>query len=217
MVWRHQTGELAPTSCLSNCCKIHDIPVNVEKGSIPCWFYGSKKRFGQGGRVGGGIKYNKWWPVNPVLCYCLLMRLTDKKCWKNVLLKWGTNVLQRKKKQNRSVAWLYFGSTGIVTRTELSHIQHIAHLTLHTESPLPTTTHSDSFSTTYLFCTLSLAWIYQPLKAAQCWSEECREVRAAGLAADILENDWDCEESVRERWRAPLNQFLLNLTPVGTG
>ena len=148
-----------------------------------------------------------------MVCSCVCVKNVGRMCcWNEAQM-----VCREKKKKNRSVAWLYFRCSCIVTRTELSHIQHIAHLTLHRESPLPTATQSDSFSTTYLSCTLSLAWIYQPLKAAQCWSEECRGVRAAGLAADILEDDWDCEESVRERWRAPLNQFLLNLTPVGTG
>ncbi len=107
-------------------------------------------------------------------------------------------------------------STSTLTKTILpTHILHTAHLMLHTDFPLPLSQPRSLYI--YLPCahTHTRTHIYQPFKTAQSRSKQCREVRAAGLAADILEDDWDCEESVRDRWRAPLNQFLLNLTPGG--
>lgn len=86
---------------------------------------------------------------------------------------------------------------------------------LHTKSPLSSTTLSPTLSIN-LTCALTHTHTHQGLKDRKSLSEQCGEVRAAGLAAGILQDDWDCEGSVGERWRAPLNQFLLNVAPVGT-
>lgn len=53
------------------------------------------------------------------------------------------------------------------------------------------------------------------LNTAQSLPQTCREFRVVGLSMDNPEDSWDYEGSVRERWRATLNQFLLNCTLVG--